>query len=644
MKAVLKRGLVIGVVLAVLAVINYAAADTPTTIDYYGEVRVNGIPFNGTGNFKFAIVDSTDATTYWSNDETSTAGSEPENAVSLTVTNGTFNVLLGDTSIPNMRNELPADIFYNNSSTYLSIWFDDGVNGSQHLKPNKPISSVAYAQHAQHAQSAGSADTLGGLSAPSSGDLVGTSSSQSITNKTIDGNSNTLQNVSDSALQQITAADKVAGSAVQLAAAGGLENDSGLKVKTGSGLLADADGIKLNIYDAIVAPVGGDYTTLAAACAGEAAGASIFIKNGTYNENEDVMLKNGQKLIGETRDGVIVSLVGHQLKAEGDEPVTEGDVDVAHDSETVTGNNVPGWSALSANDYIILNNVPYLIENVNGSVLTLAKAYRGKALSGSAYYAGTFYDKIELANITVVSGVIGKAAVYFRGVINSVVRNIVVKDGKPNGTDSLEFKHCWNNKVEGAKLRSCRYGLFLSSSSSNQLSNISANNNVYGIYLLHADNNSLENIHADNNDWHGLYFNDADNNRISNLSASHNNQKGILLNGGSSYNLFCDVVSIGCTGPGAAFASESCSYNSFINIYTDEPFIIAGVGNCISASVAEEIELQVTARYNRIVGCQATKSGVAVNDLGSYNSIVGCVADEFTYGANCENAGNVNIP
>ena len=41
-------------------------------------------------------------TTYWSNDNTSNADSEPANAVGVSVTNGLFTVVLGDTAQPNM--------------------------------------------------------------------------------------------------------------------------------------------------------------------------------------------------------------------------------------------------------------------------------------------------------------------------------------------------------------------------------------------------------------------------------------------------------------------------------------------------------------------------------------------------------------
>ncbi|MDP2921799.1 MAG: DUF2793 domain-containing protein, partial [Candidatus Omnitrophota bacterium] len=53
---------------------------------------------------------------------------------------------------------------------------------------------------------------------------------QTLTNKTISGANNTLQNISDSSLNQLTTANKVAGTAVQLNPTGAITNATGLKV------------------------------------------------------------------------------------------------------------------------------------------------------------------------------------------------------------------------------------------------------------------------------------------------------------------------------------------------------------------------------------------------------------------------------
>jgi hypothetical protein len=119
-------------------------AQVPQIINYQGRVLVGPTNFNGAGQFKFALVNNTGTTTYWSNDGTSNSGSEPTNAVSLTVSNGLYSVLLGDTTIINMTVSIPASAF-NNSDVRLRVWFNDGTTGSQLLSPDQRIASVGYA-------------------------------------------------------------------------------------------------------------------------------------------------------------------------------------------------------------------------------------------------------------------------------------------------------------------------------------------------------------------------------------------------------------------------------------------------------------------------------------------------------------------
>jgi hypothetical protein len=118
-------------------------AQVPQIISYQGRVAVGGVNFNGTGTFNFALVNSTGTTSYWSNDGTNLNGTQPASAVSLTVTNGLYSVLLGDATIPNMT-AIPASVF-TNSDVHLRVWFNDGTHGAQQLSPDPRIASVGYA-------------------------------------------------------------------------------------------------------------------------------------------------------------------------------------------------------------------------------------------------------------------------------------------------------------------------------------------------------------------------------------------------------------------------------------------------------------------------------------------------------------------
>ena len=115
-----------------------AAASTfgqvPGLINHQGKVTVGSTNYTGTGLFKFAFVNAAGDTTYWSNDGTSSGGTEPAAAVSLAVAHGIFSVNLGDTNVANMTQTVPASAF-STDAAYLRVWFNDGVNGSQLLTP-----------------------------------------------------------------------------------------------------------------------------------------------------------------------------------------------------------------------------------------------------------------------------------------------------------------------------------------------------------------------------------------------------------------------------------------------------------------------------------------------------------------------------
>lgn len=126
------------------------SAQVPSMLNYQGRIAVSGVNFDGTGLFKFALVNNGGTQTYWSNDGTSTAGSEPTAAVSIDVDSGIYSVRLGDTALPNMT-AVPATVFAN-PDVRLRVWFNDGVNGSQLMSPDQRIAAVGYAMMANTVQ------------------------------------------------------------------------------------------------------------------------------------------------------------------------------------------------------------------------------------------------------------------------------------------------------------------------------------------------------------------------------------------------------------------------------------------------------------------------------------------------------------
>ncbi len=81
--------------------------------------------------------------TCWSNDGSSTDGSEPVGCVSVRVNEGLFTVRLGDTGLANMT-ALGMGVF-SQPELKLRIWFSDAVNGFAALSPLQSLTATPYA-------------------------------------------------------------------------------------------------------------------------------------------------------------------------------------------------------------------------------------------------------------------------------------------------------------------------------------------------------------------------------------------------------------------------------------------------------------------------------------------------------------------
>lgn len=100
-----------------------------------------GVPFNGEGKFKFAIVSVKDGdtteTVLWTNDG-SLISDQSTSSVTKMVENGVFDIQIGDTTIHNMA-AINQTIFKSEDTLYLRKWFDDGQNGFELLAPDTRI-------------------------------------------------------------------------------------------------------------------------------------------------------------------------------------------------------------------------------------------------------------------------------------------------------------------------------------------------------------------------------------------------------------------------------------------------------------------------------------------------------------------------
>ena len=153
-----------------------ASAQVPQLLNFQGRITVGNVNFDGTGQFKFALVNGSGSLTFWSNDGTGAGGGQPAGAVSVPVSKGLYSVQLGNTALPNMI-ALPAAVF-TNSDLRLRVWFNDGATGFQLFTPDQRLAAVGYAMMAGNVPDGTvtvaklATDVRAGLGTPSSGSTV----------------------------------------------------------------------------------------------------------------------------------------------------------------------------------------------------------------------------------------------------------------------------------------------------------------------------------------------------------------------------------------------------------------------------------------------------------------------------------------
>jgi hypothetical protein len=157
--ATMRAGLcTLTMVAALLAAACGGATAQPAAVSYQGQLMRDGVPFQGTAQFKFAIVwISEGTTTLWSNDGTSQGGGAPQSSVPLTVDQGVFSVLLGGTGMV----PLTSDLLQGVDDADLRVWVDTGT-GFEQLS-DQPIASSAFSLHSATAERALFGFTAGGI-------------------------------------------------------------------------------------------------------------------------------------------------------------------------------------------------------------------------------------------------------------------------------------------------------------------------------------------------------------------------------------------------------------------------------------------------------------------------------------------------
>ena len=129
----------------ILLALPCAVMAQPPQMTYQGELLKNGVPYEGSAQFKFVIHRL--GVSLWSNDGSSVGGAEPSTDISLPVSNGIFTVQLGDPALFPLP-LVPEDLG-TAPDVVLRVWVNTG-EGFEQLS-DTPLSSAPFAINSETA-------------------------------------------------------------------------------------------------------------------------------------------------------------------------------------------------------------------------------------------------------------------------------------------------------------------------------------------------------------------------------------------------------------------------------------------------------------------------------------------------------------
>jgi parallel beta-helix repeat protein len=382
-------------------------------------------------------------------------------------------------------------------------------------------------------------------------------------------------------------------------------------------------------YDAVVAPSGGDYTTIQAALA--AGKKTIFVRNGTYVLTSDINItQDGTAIVGESRDGVIIDCnnSAYGIKAIGDTAILSDltQVSISNGTKTVTGSGTTWIGNVSPGEYIMLGYEWYELQTVNSDTqLTLVETYHGRTLSGHYYQIASLLANLRLENLTVRGyDQVDHGAIDWEYVLNSAIENCAATNSSTYGIYIIGY-YC---RLDKNHVRQNGTGIRIFGWDNSLCENACSNNAQDGIYLWGPQSSASGNA-CDSNGENGIHVEGGSRNSLTGNTCKYNVSNGVFLENASE----------NCV------QGNTCSYNGNDGIYLYNNFTFNNLvsGNCCDSNGAYGIAFYNGPMHNTASGnsCAGNGSGGIRINACSRNSLLGNIATSNTnYGISIINSGS----
>jgi hypothetical protein len=376
-----------------------------------------------------------------------------------------------------------------------------------------------------------------------------------------------------------------------------------------------------DIFDAIVdSKWNGDYVSISEAFQnGEV---SVYVRDGFYNETQDIIIPDGGQLVGESQGNVIINLAnGNSVICDGSSGIKEttGTISVDSGSQGVTGTGTT-FTNLTPGQFILLEINYFEIESIQSDThLILKQAYQGKSITNNNLIAQSMYTGVRIENL-IINGS-SSTGFYCRGVRNYGISNLAVVECTPNILIVDSADASFNQIVTHSSTGS---GMQLDNVHSILLSCINTyNNSLHGIYF---SNNSVSNIidcsSSTSNNFDGIHVSGfAMQTNISDCVLKGNRQRGVYTST-TSENIIvsnCELINNGTHGI-ELFSNNSIITGNIIKNNTNDGLQIYSENNVVSNNIVMENENGLN------VADGARDIGLSSNNV-LYNTASGILVD-----------------
>lgn len=287
------------------------------------------------------------------------------------------------------------------------------------------------------------------------------------------------------------------------------------------------------IYSAIVS-LSGEVGTfkdiqLALNYVGKLGGGAVFIKNGTYILEKDLLIPSGVNIQGESASEVVLDFNGtaHQLNAIGEFIYDEGTISVNNNSTSVTGTGTV-WESSLEGSFIQIRGTYYTILTVlSGTSLTIDIGFSGDNISQETYLIANPITGITISDITVQNSTHSDGSIYLNYSSGITIKNFTLI------TSTLGLK-CINSDFpvfDSWNAFFCDEGVYIQNGANVSLSAWSIYNSLVGNGLSVHDINTLSlfNFSIFNSVGIGIDMSNTYNYAILNFSIISNMDVGLKM-------------------------------------------------------------------------------------------------------------------